>query len=155
MSSSSLPVFYSRIGIQRGAGIGNVLSRLFKSVVVPIFAKPGIRQGIRALGKAALSTGIQAAQKTLQEPGGGTSSSFKTALKESGKEQLQKLLRDTNFLREGSGIIRQQRGRNIKQSSTGVGRKRSRSTKKRKLDLFDFVFPHQKEEKRKRRKKKK
>jgi hypothetical protein len=96
--SRRLPVFYSPVRIQRANGLGNVVGRLFR-FVVPFFSRPTVRKNLSSIGSAALS----AASQALADP----NVNFKTALKESGKRELKRIIDQAASdyaSAEGSGI---------------------------------------------------
>ena len=84
-SGNGLPVYQGYSGRQKGYGLGGLFRGLMKSVV-PLF-----KSGAKALGKRALSTGLNVAQDVL----GGQSfgESAKKRMKETGRNMLQDLQR--------------------------------------------------------------
>lgn len=86
MMSNTLPIYTSRVGFIRGRGIGNVLSRFFQTII-PVFSKPAVKQGLKAVGKSVLQSGLDATQAALSGQEG-----FVPALKRSGKREFSKLI---------------------------------------------------------------
>jgi hypothetical protein len=122
--------YFAGARIQRGHGLGSILSGLFRS------ALPLLKRGAMALGRQALSTGAQMAGDVL----GGESlkASAKRRLKSAGSELLQKA---AAHLQQGEGIKRRRRrkGAVLLETSGASRAKRSKKTKSstRRHDIFD------------------
>lgn len=89
MFGAGIPVFKSSVAFQRGHGLGSILGRLVKTII-PVISKRTVKKGLSKLGKAAALAAVDAAQQSLSTP----NKSFKEALKVTGKERTQGLLKE-------------------------------------------------------------
>lgn len=132
---NSLPYFYSPVNYQRGRGFGSILRSLFRAVQ-PIFKKPIVRRGLKALGKAAGNVALDTAHTALLSE----SPNLSQSLKRSVKREAQKLITNDGppYQRlKGGGLIAKLPSRKRKRVSRKltVVRKR-RVIKKRSRDIF-------------------
>lgn len=89
MYGGGIPYYKSSVNFQRGHGLGSILGRLVKTII-PVISKRTVKKGLTKLGKAAVLASLQAGEKALTTP----DVSFKEALKESGKIQTQKIIKE-------------------------------------------------------------
>ena len=123
-----VPVFEGAT-LQRGYGLGGILSGLLRSAV------PLIKQGVKTLGKHALRTGVNIATDTLA--GQNFKTSAKRRLKETGSRMGQQAVRKMT----GSGKSgRKQGNKVIKRKRTSGNRviSRQRKRQRRSVDIFDY-----------------
>ena len=124
-----VPVFEGAT-LQRGYGLGGILSGLLRSAV------PLIKQGVKTLGKHALRTGVNIATDTLA--GQNFKTSAKRRLKETGSRMGQQAVRKMT----GSGKRGRKRKGNkaIKRKRTSGNRviSRQRKRQRRSADIFDY-----------------
>lgn len=121
-SGSGMPV-YTGARVQRGHGLGSILSGLFRSAI-PIF-----RKGLSWIGRQALDKGAQLAGQVARDVAEGKPfiDSTKSRVKETINEYVPGVIDQT-----GSG--RRRRRINKKRRNTDVKRKRSKKTKRDILD---------------------
>ena len=105
-AGNGYPVFAGS-RMQRGHGLGSIFSGLFKA------ATPLLKRGAKALGKQALSTGMELASDLIE------GKNFKTAA----KSRLKKA--GSNLISEASTSIRRPPGKRVKKRN------------KKKDDIFD------------------
>ena len=106
-AGNGYPVFAGS-RMQRGHGLGSIFSGLFKA------ATPLLKRGAKALGKQALSTGMELASDLIE------GKNFKTAA----KSRLKKA--GSNLISEASTSIRRPPGKRVKKRKI-----------KKKDDIFD------------------
>ena len=58
--------YSSPVTFQRGHGLGNVLSKVFRSII-PLFKNPLVRKGAERVGSAVLNTGLSSLQDKLNK----------------------------------------------------------------------------------------
>jgi hypothetical protein len=142
--------------MQRGAGIGSVLSRVFRAII-PIFSKPAVKTTLKSLGSAALDAGIQAVSKKFENPSISLKSAFQEGakkFKQDAKDELKKAFESELSSRKrplsteedtvGSGMARKKRRQSsVRRRSVGIGTGkkaiRKRTHRSRPLDIFDFI----------------
>ena len=116
--------YSSPITYQRGAGLGNILSRVFRSIV-PIFKKPIVQKGLKRVGSAAINTSLKGLQNHLEK-----GESLKTSLKRQAIREGEKLLKSVS-----QPQTKPKASRNVQLNKR---RRRSKPRPTRKLDVFDF-----------------
>ena len=93
-----LPYFSSPVAYQRGRGLGSLVRSIFRPIKT-LFKKPVVRKGLKKLGTAAAQALVDAGQQALQEE----DVSFKSALKQTSKEQAKDLLKQVKQGMTGQG----------------------------------------------------
>jgi hypothetical protein len=112
-SGSGIPVFTGYRG-QRGHGIGNFLSGVFRSAV------PMIKKGLGAFGKQALRTGLEIANDVVD------GHSLKDSATERAKQGIKTLINPDNFIQSQSVERKRQ-----------AKRKSKVAKRKKRGDIFD------------------
>ena len=126
---AGIPFFKSDVSFQRGHGLGSILGRLVKTII-PVISKRTVKKGLTKLGKAAVLASLQAGEKALTNP----DVNFKEALKESGKLQTQRIIKEAK-----ETFSDKRKGKTIK------GRRLVRSPRypvnrpRRERDIFDKI----------------
>ena len=116
----NLPAFHGARS-QRGYGIGSFFKGLFR------WATPHLRQGVKALGKKALQTGVNVAQDMLAEE------NLKTATAKRVKQALSDMP-SQNSLKSGAGRKARKRKAQQRKNSSPPGKKQRTSPQKKKLE---------------------
>ena len=136
-----LPYFSSPVAYQRGRGLGSLIRSLFRPVKT-LFKKPIVRKGLKKLGTAAAQALVDAGQQALQQE----DVSFRSALKNTSKEQAKDLLKQVKQGMTGQGPAMIHPFLQGLSSSTGRRRKRKQSVSRKPtlvknrrvaLDIFD------------------
>ena len=127
--NGGFPVFRGS-RMQRGYGIGSVLSGLFRAAV------PFLRKGAKSLGKEALRTGINVGQDVLN------GQNLKKAVRSRAGQSVKKMIRNSEQTPVSRSKPRKAPGRRAKKGLKGKTRGKSvissRTEKaKRSLDIFD------------------
>ena len=122
--------YSSPVTFQRGHGLGNVLSKIFRSVV-PFFKNPNVKKGVKRIGTAVLNTGLTSLQDNLNK-----NIPLRKSLENKVFDESRKLVKEL-----GSSLKRKQEG-SVK-SKILLNQKRrkfsaNKRKKTRKLDVFDF-----------------
>lgn len=153
----SFPVYQSPILFQRGHGLGNVLARVFRTVV-PLFKSPMIKKGLKHLGKTAALATLHSAEQSLNS-GSSFKKNLKENLKQSGQQEIKKLIDEARKSMVGSGRSRikrintsnrsrSPRKRGVNKRNKAPKRSRRLSVRKRRsykkgvardLDIFDYI----------------
>lgn len=118
--------FFSGTRVQRGHGLGNILSGLVRA------AMPLVKSGVKALGRQGLKTGMQIAGDVFrgQKPKRAVRQRTKQAGKQLLGRALQQFVAPPGKPAANKGTKRRARGRN---TSSSRATKRSRSSR----DIFD------------------
>lgn len=128
---NGLPVF-SGVRVQRGHGIGSVIGRLAKSVM------PLIKSGAKAVGKQALTSGMQLAGDMFS--GKNLKQAAKTRAKQAGVRLLKRAAAEFTF---PPGVpakrrkMKNTKTRNIKKHVSSAAAVKRRRPIQRRKDLFD------------------
>lgn len=128
--------FSSPVSYQRGRGLDGLIRGVFR-LIKPLFKKPLVKKGLKALGKAATAAALEAGQKALQAK---DIHAFAPALKESGKQQAKDLLKR---ITGGKGKINHKR--TVSHLPVLVKRRRvqSRSSQRKKKKKSRDIFVDQ------------
>ena len=118
--------YSSPLTFQRGHGLGNILSKIFRSVV-PILQRPIVKKGLKRAGSALLSSGVDYLNRDIP-----LKQSLRDTAVSEGRQLAKRFVRATQPS-PSSSRVRAPRGRT--RSVTAAAK---RKTKKRKLDIFDF-----------------
>lgn len=122
----NLPAFHGARS-QRGYGLGSIFKGLFR------WATPHLKQGVKALGKKALQTGVNVAQDML------AGENLKTATSKRVKQALGDMP-SQNSLQSGAGQkVRKRKARSRKNSSPPGKKQRTSPQKKRPEEKFSFL----------------
>lgn len=130
--------YTSPLTYQRGAGLGNILSKAFRTIL-PLFKKPIVQRGLKRVGSALLNTGVAGLSDHLE-----TKTPLKQSLKRQALRESKQLLKSIappakkqqppppRRLSSGEETSRryQKQGKRRRGEAGGVVR--------RKLDIFDF-----------------
>lgn len=122
--------YSSPLTFQRGHGLGNILSKIFRSVV-PILQRPIVKKGLKRAGSALLSSGVDYLNRDIP-----LKQSLRDTAVSEGRQLAKRFVRATQPSPSSSRVRAPPRGR--KRSVTAAAAAAKRKTKKRKLDIFDF-----------------
>lgn len=117
MYGGGIPIYRSNLTFQRGHGLGSLLAKAV-SGIIPLFSRKIVRKGLKRLGTAALSGGIEAASTALNN----RDTSFTQALKQSSKKQANQLLAEAR-----AGMMNQRKRKHPQSMSTTISNKRRRT----------------------------
>ncbi len=124
-----IPVFEGG-NLQRGYGLGGILGGLLRSAV------PLLKQGVKAIGKHALKTGVNIAQDALA--GQNIKTAAKRRLKETGTTLGQQAVRKmTGNGKKGGNYSRKNAIKRKRKRRSSVS-SRQHKRQRRSRDIFDF-----------------
>jgi hypothetical protein len=99
----------------RGAGLGGVISKLFRAFV-PIFKRPVVQAGLKKIGKSVARAGLQAASQALSDP----NVNFRDTIRESAREEAARFVDELKKQEQQQNSIKRIPAQKVRPSSHRV-----------------------------------